>query len=47
MTPIPGTGISYWIASTPVTEYPSLDGDAEVDVCVIGAGITGITAAVG
>jgi glycine/D-amino acid oxidase-like deaminating enzyme/nitrite reductase/ring-hydroxylating ferredoxin subunit len=36
---------SYWIESTPETSYPRLEGDLAVDVAVIGAGITGITAA--
>src|SRR5215203_4385185 len=39
-------GKSYWVASTPDTTYPELSGDVEVDVAVVGAGITGITAAV-
>lgn len=36
---------SYWIESTPETGYPRLDGDLEVDVAVVGGGITGVTAA--
>ena len=36
---------SYWIESTPDTNYPPLAGEIEVDVAVIGAGIAGITAA--
>ena len=39
-------GPSFWIETTPETDYPALEGDVEVDVAVIGAGITGITAAV-
>jgi glycine/D-amino acid oxidase-like deaminating enzyme/nitrite reductase/ring-hydroxylating ferredoxin subunit len=39
-------GESVWIATTPETDYPQLSGDVEVDVAVVGAGITGITAAV-
>ncbi|SFC13129.1 FAD-dependent oxidoreductase [Clostridium uliginosum] len=35
---------SYWITSTPETNYPSLDEDIEVDVAIIGGGIVGITA---
>ena len=35
----------YWSASSPFPRYPGLDGDAEADVVVIGAGITGLTAA--
>jgi FAD dependent oxidoreductase len=39
-------GESYWVASTPETAYPELSSDVEVDVAVVGAGITGVTAAV-
>ena len=39
-------GESYWVASTPETTYPELSGDLDVDVAVVGAGITGVTAAV-
>ena len=37
---------SPWIDSTPRTSYPRLAGDLNVDVAIVGAGITGITAAV-
>ena len=36
---------SFWVLTTPETAYPALEGDVEVDVCVIGAGIAGLTAA--
>lgn len=36
---------SYWRESTQQPEFPSLDQDIEVDVCVVGGGITGITSA--
>jgi glycine/D-amino acid oxidase-like deaminating enzyme/nitrite reductase/ring-hydroxylating ferredoxin subunit len=36
---------SYWIESTPETSYPRLQGDLEIEVAVVGGGITGITAA--
>jgi glycine/D-amino acid oxidase-like deaminating enzyme/nitrite reductase/ring-hydroxylating ferredoxin subunit len=36
---------SFWIESSPETEYPRLEEDVSVDVAVVGAGITGITAA--
>lgn len=35
---------SYWIESTPKTDYPSLNEDIKVDVAIIGGGIVGITA---
>ena len=36
---------SFWIASTPSTEYPELNDDIKVDVLIIGGGIAGITCA--
>src|SRR4029453_10711519 len=39
-------GESIWVATTPETDYPELTADVEVDVAVVGAGITGVTAAV-
>jgi glycine/D-amino acid oxidase-like deaminating enzyme/nitrite reductase/ring-hydroxylating ferredoxin subunit len=36
---------SYWEDSSSVSRYPALDRDLTVDVLVIGAGITGLTAA--
>src|SRR5437764_11765676 len=35
----------FWIDSTPLPRYPKLERDESVDVLVIGAGITGLTAA--
>jgi glycine/D-amino acid oxidase-like deaminating enzyme len=37
--------LSLWIDTTPSTNYPPLRGDLEADVAIVGAGITGITAA--
>jgi glycine/D-amino acid oxidase-like deaminating enzyme/nitrite reductase/ring-hydroxylating ferredoxin subunit len=39
-------GPSFWIATTPQTDYPALTEGISVDVAVVGAGITGVTAAV-
>ena len=39
-------GPSFWIGTTPETDYPALSDEVTVDVAVVGAGITGITAAV-
>ncbi|HEU6445517.1 MAG TPA: FAD-dependent oxidoreductase [Gaiellaceae bacterium] len=39
-------GPSFWIGTTPETDFPALTDEYLVDVAVIGAGITGITAAV-
>ena len=36
---------SFWVGTTPETDFPRLDGDVTVDVAVLGGGITGITAA--
>jgi glycine/D-amino acid oxidase-like deaminating enzyme/nitrite reductase/ring-hydroxylating ferredoxin subunit len=36
---------SYWIDSAPIKSFPPLRTDLEVDVLVVGAGITGITVA--
>lgn len=36
---------SLWDATSPSPQFPSLDGDLHVDVAIVGAGITGITAA--
>lgn len=37
--------LSLWIDTTPSTNYPSLRGDIDADVAIVGAGITGMTAA--
>lgn len=36
---------SAWIATATVPDYPALQGDQHADVCVIGAGIAGLTTA--
>ncbi|HVT42991.1 MAG TPA: FAD-dependent oxidoreductase [Thermoanaerobaculia bacterium] len=45
MHPAASDSPSIWIDTAPATEYPALDGDTETDVAIVGAGITGITAA--
>jgi glycine/D-amino acid oxidase-like deaminating enzyme/nitrite reductase/ring-hydroxylating ferredoxin subunit len=45
MTELPGIPQSLWLASTDETAYPSLGSGIEVDVVVIGGGITGLTTA--
>jgi glycine/D-amino acid oxidase-like deaminating enzyme/nitrite reductase/ring-hydroxylating ferredoxin subunit len=36
---------SLWLSTTPLTDYPNLSDDLEVDVAVLGGGIAGLTAA--
>lgn len=36
---------SYWMASTPTTNYPALNEDIKVDVAIIGGGMSGISCA--
>jgi len=35
--------VSYYAASSPGVEYPPLHGDTEADVCIVGAGYTGLS----
>jgi glycine/D-amino acid oxidase-like deaminating enzyme/nitrite reductase/ring-hydroxylating ferredoxin subunit len=41
-----GKHLSYWIDTTPRTNYPALPGAMSVDVAVLGGGLVGLTAAV-
>lgn len=36
---------SYWLDSTPITNYPSLNEDINVDIVIIGGGLAGISCA--
>src|SRR3954470_8732692 len=36
---------SLWLATAPRTDYPSLAGETDVDVAVIGGGVAGLTTA--
>ena len=40
-----GRHVSLWLDSAPASDYPPLDGERRFDVAVVGAGITGLTAA--
>src|SRR5215210_5801639 len=42
---LPGKPVSFWIATTPETNFPVLPNDLSVDVAVLGGGITGIATA--
>ena len=44
MTSLPGKPVSFWLDSTAKTAYPKME-NVTVDVAIVGAGITGITAA--
>lgn len=44
MKTLPGKPISFWLDSTAETDYPPME-KVTVDVAIVGAGITGITAA--
>jgi glycine/D-amino acid oxidase-like deaminating enzyme len=44
MLQLPEKEFSYWQASAPKADYPKLDKDIEVDVAVVGAGISGLSA---
>lgn len=37
---------AYWVESVDLPSFPALEDDIDADVCVVGAGITGITAAI-
>ena len=37
--------VPYWIDSAPIKRFPRLQKNVDVDVLVIGAGVTGISAA--
>jgi glycine/D-amino acid oxidase-like deaminating enzyme len=40
---VPNGGVSYWYSSTQLPGYrPPLPGDREADVCIVGAGLTGL-----
>jgi glycine/D-amino acid oxidase-like deaminating enzyme/nitrite reductase/ring-hydroxylating ferredoxin subunit len=42
---LPGRPVSLWIATTPETGFPRMEGDISVDVAVLGGGICGIATA--
>jgi glycine/D-amino acid oxidase-like deaminating enzyme/nitrite reductase/ring-hydroxylating ferredoxin subunit len=45
MMDLPQFPESYWLTSASIPSYPKLSTDIEVDVAIVGAGISGITAA--
>ncbi len=42
---LPPNAESYWTNTTHLPEYPRLENDMQVDVVIVGGGITGITSA--
>ena len=44
--PTSGKQLSFWIDTTPRTNFPTLKDDTAVDVAILGGGIVGLTAAV-
>lgn len=44
-TSLPEETQSYWLDSVTLEKYPALEENVEVDVCVVGGGITGLTTA--
>ena len=42
---LPGKAASLWLERSPGADYPSLDGEREFDVAVLGAGIAGVSLA--
>jgi monoamine oxidase len=44
--PTTGKQLSFWIDTTPRTNFPTQQDDTAVDVAILGGGIVGLTAAV-
>jgi hypothetical protein len=42
--PTSGKQLSFWIDTTPRTNFPTLQSNTAVDVAVLGGGIAGLTA---
>ncbi len=43
---IPGKAETFWIVSTPDTNFPKLENEVKIDVIVLGGGIAGLTTAI-
>ena len=43
--PLAGKAVSLWVDTAPETSFPTLEGEIEADVAVIGGGIAGLTVA--
>lgn len=42
---IQNKSLSYWLSSTPITNYPTLTEDIDVDIAIVGGGLAGISCA--
>ncbi len=42
---IKNKSLSYWLSSTPTTNYPTLDKDIDVEIVIVGGGLAGISCA--
>jgi len=42
---IENKSLSYWLSSTPTTNYPTLDEDIDLDIVIVGGGLAGISCA--
>ncbi len=45
MSSHPGESVSIWMDSIQIPDFPSLETDLEIDVCIVGAGLGGLTTA--
>ena len=45
MPPTPGSTTSLWMSTATLPSYPALTADLQADVCIVGAGIAGISVA--
>jgi glycine/D-amino acid oxidase-like deaminating enzyme/nitrite reductase/ring-hydroxylating ferredoxin subunit len=45
MSELPGRSASYWVETAPDVRFPTPPGDLDVDVAVLGGGITGVSVA--
>src|SRR5687767_9298119 len=45
MKPESGASLSIWAAKNEINKYPVLEADVKADICVVGGGISGLTAA--
>src|SRR5437867_12070966 len=44
MKPQTGTSLSLWAGTSDVPKFPQLNSDIDAEICIVGGGITGLTA---